>query len=122
MINVLVLLMWLVILVILHILIIQFLRIKQLMTELIQELKVRNATPAPVPILEEEPEKETFKEIEGEAPAVNDMEDELYNYLTKNANEKLSTIPGVIDPFDSTNFDNAFNGNGMGDSSYAMYE
>ena len=47
------------------------------------------------------------------------MEDELYNYLTKNANEKLSTIPGIIDPYDSSVFLNsAFSAN-QGNAGYS---
>ncbi len=104
MLNILILILWLIILLVLHIMLVQFLRMKQLLTTLVHEVHVgRNA-------------KEHFKNVPGlnieENQEVDQMESEMYNYLTKNTNERLSFLPDVI--VDSNNFDKPVN-----DSEYA---
>lgn len=110
MLNFLVLIMWLIILVVLHLLIMQFIHMKRLMKVIVQELKIQKDNTIVVT------EKEIFVEDKQEEKKLDDMEEELFTYLTKNANEKLSTIPGIIDPFDNNNFEHAFN-----NGNYAMF-
>ena len=66
--------------------------------------------------------KESFSDIVEENKSVENMENELYTYLTTNANEKLSTIPGVIDPYQSDNFYDAFNNGSFNNGSFSLFE